>query len=127
MKNKNVIKRGSTKLKVEFLQEDFIERFGRFSILEKNEYWNVFEGVDKEGKPWCFMVSMLRDTEAFRIIECYVEKKSIKERFKVFKYRWSYFVRNMDFIDLSFRISIFLTYIILIILFILLFQELNLI
>ena len=65
------IKRGTTRMTVEFLDNRYISKYGRFNTLEKSPYSSDFIGYDLQGNPYCFMQSLIRSNPNIRVVECF--------------------------------------------------------
>lgn len=66
---KNVIKKGSTQLKVKIINENMKEQFGEEIYLIKNE-WNEWIGKDLKNKSYNFLLPNIRNINIMEILEC---------------------------------------------------------
>jgi len=67
----NVIRRGTTRMLVEFLDLAYISKYGQFTTLERLGNEADFVGRDLQGNSYRFMQGIIRNNPNIRVVECY--------------------------------------------------------
>lgn len=77
MKN-NVIKRGCNTINAQIIYDKWIEKYGEFVTLRKQEFNAMWIIKDLKGKEYAIFSDSVRNPEIMRIIEClYIDNTEI--------------------------------------------------